>query len=170
MSWRGCATEVIRQELFFMDTIAQHVWISMDIIAQHVPVPSEVMDRLTELCRALQQWRLHQDHNSPMPIQFEKCLESGRPKVVINMEYVQHLMENGHSMVTIAFWGCPVPHSIDKWLPITCQASEHSTVGAQMLNLMNFCHTSNSGGHTHEGSARATGTSGPVGSQQGSDA
>lgn len=53
------------------------------------------MDRLIELSRALQQWRLH-------PIQFERCNGSGRPLIAINMEYVQHLMENGHPMVTIA--------------------------------------------------------------------
>lgn len=76
----------------------------MDIVAQHVLVPQEVMERLIELSWALQQRRLHQesDNHLPIPIQCEKCSGSGRPSITINMEDVQHLIDNGHSMVIIA--------------------------------------------------------------------
>ncbi|XP_041912848.1 uncharacterized protein LOC121677851 isoform X3 [Alosa sapidissima] len=86
----------------FLEFVCTQELVFMDIIAQHVPVPPEVMDRLIELCRALQQLRVHQDDHLPMPIHFERCPGSGRPKIAINMDYVQHLMENGHPVITIA--------------------------------------------------------------------
>lgn len=85
----------------FLEFVCRQEFVFMDIIGQHTPVPPEVMDRLIDLCRALQQWRLHQDDHTPTPIQFERCLGSGPPRITIDMEYVQHLMENGHPMVTI---------------------------------------------------------------------
>lgn len=86
----------------FLQFVCRQEFVFLDIIAQHIPVPPDVMNTLIDLCRALQQWRLQEDNITPIPIEFEKCLGSGRPTIRFNMEYVQHLMENGHPMVTIA--------------------------------------------------------------------
>ncbi|TKS65952.1 hypothetical protein D9C73_000008 [Collichthys lucidus] len=82
----------------FLQFVCRQEFVFLDIIAQHIPVPPDVMNTLIDLCRALQQWRLQEDNITPIPIEFEKCLGSGRPTIRFNMEYVQHLMENGHPM------------------------------------------------------------------------
>ncbi|TKS66090.1 hypothetical protein D9C73_000146 [Collichthys lucidus] len=83
----------------FLQFVCRQEFVFLDIIAQHIPVPPDVMNTLIDLCRALQQWRLQEDNITPIPIEFEKCLGSGRPTIRFNMEYVQHLMENGHPMI-----------------------------------------------------------------------
>lgn len=86
----------------FLQFVCRQEFVYMSIIGEHIAIPIEVMSALSDLCSALQQWRMRQDDTPLPPIQFERCPGSGRPKIILNMEYVQHLVENRLPIVTVA--------------------------------------------------------------------
>lgn len=80
---------VCRQEVVFLDAVAQHVHVSQD-----------VTERLTELHNAIQNHRHSQIAHSV--VQVERQSASGRPRIVVPTDHIAYLLETGLPVTTIS--------------------------------------------------------------------
>ncbi|XP_041839333.1 uncharacterized protein LOC121638551 isoform X1 [Melanotaenia boesemani] len=84
---------VCNQEMVFIEALSQHIQLSQDIT-----------ERLTDLHNAIQNHRNSQE--PPPAVRIEKQSASGRPRIIISIEHLVHLLEIGLPVNTIAkLWG-----------------------------------------------------------------
>lgn len=89
-------------DLDYLEFVCAQEIVFLGIVSEHVHVSQEVTDILLQLSRALQDIRQHQQQNPPPPIQLERTHGRGRPTISICIEYLQHLVEFGIPMATVA--------------------------------------------------------------------